>query len=82
MIISASRPLVEISEYPDSGKVGISHPRKIFRLADAARVLGRRMTEIVNLFDAERKQDEGDPPGYEVPYARLGPLARRRPTSG
>ena len=32
------------------------------------------MTEIVNLFDAERKQDEGDPPGYEVPYARLGPL--------
>jgi uncharacterized cupin superfamily protein len=34
MIISASRAL-EISEYPDSGKVGISHPRKIFRLADA-----------------------------------------------
>ena len=34
MIISASQAL-EISEYPDSGKVGISHPRKIFRLADA-----------------------------------------------
>ena len=32
------------------------------------------MTEIVNLFDAERRADEGDPPGYEVPYARLGPL--------
>jgi uncharacterized cupin superfamily protein len=32
------------------------------------------MTEVVNLFDAERKQDEGDPPGYEVAYARLGPL--------
>jgi uncharacterized cupin superfamily protein len=32
------------------------------------------MTEIVNLFAAERKRDEGDPPGYEVPYARLGPL--------
>ena len=32
------------------------------------------MTEVVNLFDAERKQDEGDPPGYEVLYARLGPL--------
>ena len=26
---------LEMSEYPDSGKVGISHPRKIFRLADA-----------------------------------------------
>jgi uncharacterized cupin superfamily protein len=30
--------------------------------------------EVVNLFEAERKQDEGDPAGYEVPYARLGPL--------
>jgi uncharacterized cupin superfamily protein len=35
MIISASRSL-EVTEYPDSGKVGVSHPRKIFRLADAA----------------------------------------------
>ena len=28
----------------------------------------------VNLFDLETKQDEDDPPGYEVPYARVGPL--------
>jgi uncharacterized cupin superfamily protein len=35
MIISASRSL-EVTEYPDSGKVGVSHPRKIFRVADAA----------------------------------------------
>ena len=35
MIISASRSL-EVTEYPDSGKVGVSHPRKIFRIADAA----------------------------------------------
>jgi uncharacterized cupin superfamily protein len=28
----------------------------------------------VNLFDSPRASDEGDPPGYEVPYARLGPL--------
>ena len=34
MILSASRAL-EVTEYPDSGKVGVSHPRKIFRLADA-----------------------------------------------
>jgi uncharacterized cupin superfamily protein len=34
MILSASRPL-EVTEYPDSGKIGVSHPRKIFRLADA-----------------------------------------------
>jgi uncharacterized cupin superfamily protein len=27
-----------------------------------------------NLFDVETKQDEGDPPGYEVPYAAVGPL--------
>jgi uncharacterized cupin superfamily protein len=31
------------------------------------------MTEV-NLFDLETKQDEDDPPGYEVPYARVGPL--------
>lgn len=29
--------------------------------------------EIANVFDAERAADEGDPAGYEVPYARLGP---------
>jgi len=28
----------------------------------------------VNLFDVETKQDDDDPPGYEVPYARVGPL--------
>jgi uncharacterized cupin superfamily protein len=32
------------------------------------------VTEIVNVFDQERSRDEGDPPGYEVPYARLGAL--------
>jgi uncharacterized cupin superfamily protein len=34
LIVSASASL-EVSEYPDSGKVGVSHPRKVFRLADA-----------------------------------------------
>jgi uncharacterized cupin superfamily protein len=34
LIVSASAPL-EVSEYPDSGKVGVSHPRKVFRVADA-----------------------------------------------
>lgn len=34
LIISASASL-EVSEYPDSGKVGVSHPRKVFRLEDA-----------------------------------------------
>ncbi len=28
----------------------------------------------VNLFDSPRAADEGDPPGYEVPYLRIGPL--------
>ena len=32
------------------------------------------MTEPANLFDVETKQDEGDPAGYEVPYARVAPL--------
>ncbi|HEY8773068.1 MAG TPA: cupin domain-containing protein [Gaiellaceae bacterium] len=32
------------------------------------------MTLGVNLFDVEAKQDDDDPPGYEVPYARVGPL--------
>ena len=33
------------------------------------------MTEgVVNLFDTPRASDEGDPPGYEVPYLRIGPL--------
>jgi uncharacterized cupin superfamily protein len=30
--------------------------------------------EIVNLYDHERKADEGDPAGYQVPYLRVGPL--------
>jgi uncharacterized cupin superfamily protein len=34
LIVSASASL-EVSEYPDSGKVGVSHPRKVFRLADS-----------------------------------------------
>lgn len=32
------------------------------------------MTEVANLFDTPRASDEGDPHGYEVPYARIGPL--------
>ncbi|HEX4519506.1 MAG TPA: cupin domain-containing protein [Gaiellaceae bacterium] len=32
------------------------------------------MTEAANLFDAPRARDEGDPAGYEVPYARIGPM--------
>jgi uncharacterized cupin superfamily protein len=28
---------------------------------------------LVNLYEIETKQDEGDPPGYETPYNRLGP---------
>src|SRR5215471_17716086 len=32
------------------------------------------MSEVVNLFDAPRAADEGDPLGYEVPYVRIGPL--------
>jgi uncharacterized cupin superfamily protein len=27
----------------------------------------------MNVYDVETKQDEGDPPGYQVPFARLGP---------
>jgi uncharacterized cupin superfamily protein len=34
LIVSASASL-EVSEYPDSGKVGVSHPRKVFRVEDA-----------------------------------------------
>jgi uncharacterized cupin superfamily protein len=30
--------------------------------------------EAVNLYDVEVKRDDGDPPGYETPYARVGPL--------
>ena len=29
---------------------------------------------MTNLFDVETKQDDGDPAGYETPYARIGPL--------
>jgi uncharacterized cupin superfamily protein len=29
---------------------------------------------IVNLFDIEVGRDEGDPPGYDTGYARVGPL--------
>jgi uncharacterized cupin superfamily protein len=34
LILSASASL-EVSEYPESGKIGVSHPRKLFRVADA-----------------------------------------------
>jgi uncharacterized cupin superfamily protein len=32
------------------------------------------VTETVNLFDASRSQEDGNPPGYEVALARIGPL--------
>jgi uncharacterized cupin superfamily protein len=32
------------------------------------------VTEHANLFEVETAQDEGDPAGYETPYARIGPL--------
>ena len=32
------------------------------------------MTGPVNLFEVETRQDDGDPAGYETPYARVGPL--------
>ena len=32
------------------------------------------MSEAINLFEAPRVQEEGDPPGYEVPFVRIGPL--------
>jgi len=35
LVLSASRPL-EAIEYPDSGKIGVSPPRKIFRLDETA----------------------------------------------
>src|SRR3954451_18445376 len=38
------------------------------------RLLGGRVTEVANVFDVALARDEGDPPGYETPYARLGPL--------
>jgi uncharacterized cupin superfamily protein len=30
--------------------------------------------EIVNVFELERAQNDDAPPGYEVPYVKLGPL--------
>ena len=32
------------------------------------------MSGPVNLHELETARDEGDPPGYETPYARVGPL--------
>lgn len=32
------------------------------------------MTEVANLFEAPRVRDDDDPAGFEVPYARIGPL--------
>jgi uncharacterized cupin superfamily protein len=32
------------------------------------------VSEAVNLFEIETTEDEGDPAGYETPYARVGPL--------
>jgi uncharacterized cupin superfamily protein len=32
------------------------------------------VTKVVNLFEVAREQGEGEPPGYQVPSARIGPL--------
>jgi uncharacterized cupin superfamily protein len=32
------------------------------------------VSEVVNLFDQPRAADDDDPVGFEVPYARIGPL--------
>ncbi len=32
------------------------------------------MTDVVNFLAVPRSRDEGDPAGYEVPYARIGEL--------
>ena len=40
------------------------------------------MTEVANLFDAPRNRDDGDPAGYEVPYARIRGARRRGARSG
>jgi uncharacterized cupin superfamily protein len=32
------------------------------------------MTAVVNVYEVEAARDEDDPPGYETPYVRLGPL--------
>jgi uncharacterized cupin superfamily protein len=32
------------------------------------------VTKPANLFELETARDEGDPAGYETPYARVGPL--------
>ena len=32
------------------------------------------MTEVVNLFEVAREQAHGEPPGYQAPSARIGPL--------
>jgi uncharacterized cupin superfamily protein len=35
---------------------------------------GRAIRPVANLYDVETTRDSDDPPGYETPYARLGPL--------
>ena len=32
------------------------------------------MREVANLYDAAREPGLADPPGYEAPFARIGPL--------
>jgi len=35
---------------------------------------GRAIRPVANLYDVETTRDSDDPPGYEIPYARVGPL--------
>ena len=32
------------------------------------------MGDVVNLYEVATSRDDNDPPGYETPYARIGPL--------
>ncbi len=65
--------LARVVEYPDSGKVGVA-PAGRSSASPTRPTTGRASERVVNLFDAPRAPDEGDPPGYEVPFARIGPL--------
>ena len=44
------------------------------RVRTAVRRTGSESRNESNLFDVETTQDDGDPAGYETPYARIGPL--------
>ena len=32
------------------------------------------MGDVLNLYEVETSRDADDPPGYETPYSRIGPL--------